>query len=111
MFLATGWGSWGAIARLGAWINLFNLTPVWQLDGARGFRALSRTHRWWVVGAFAVMWGVTEESLLLLVLLVAGFRAFGRDAAAESDRRTLIEFIFLIVALSLLCLIEVPMPG
>jgi Zn-dependent protease len=34
VFLATGWAAWGAIARVGAWINLFNLLPVWQLDGA-----------------------------------------------------------------------------
>src|SRR5262245_12629675 len=32
VFLATGWSSWAAIARVGAWINLFNLLPVWQLD-------------------------------------------------------------------------------
>src|SRR3712207_8675471 len=42
---ATGEPYWGVIAKVGAWINLFNLTPFWQLDGARGFRGMSRTHR------------------------------------------------------------------
>ncbi|MBV8200299.1 MAG: site-2 protease family protein, partial [Acidobacteria bacterium] len=38
-----GWGQvWGAVARFGAWINLFNLLPFWQLDGGRAFHALSR---------------------------------------------------------------------
>ena len=37
---ATGEPYFLAIARLGAWINLFNLIPIWQLDGGRAFRAL-----------------------------------------------------------------------
>ena len=27
-----------AIAKMGAFINLFNLIPIWQLDGGRAFR-------------------------------------------------------------------------
>ena len=34
-----------AIAGVNAWINLFNLLPVWTLDGARGFHAHSRPQR------------------------------------------------------------------
>ena len=33
------------IAQFNAWINLGNLTPIWQLDGARGFHALRRPDR------------------------------------------------------------------
>ena len=36
---------WAAIAKLGAIINLFNLLPFWQLDGARAFRSLNRSQR------------------------------------------------------------------
>src|SRR5439155_26028416 len=43
--LATHWPSLIAIARVGAWLNLFNLIPIWQLDGGRGFNALSRAQR------------------------------------------------------------------
>jgi Zn-dependent protease len=32
----------GAIAHLTAWMNLFNLIPVWQLDGSRGLRSFTR---------------------------------------------------------------------
>ena len=32
---------WAVIAHLNAYINLFNLIPIWQLDGSRGPRALS----------------------------------------------------------------------
>ena len=45
----------GAIAHFSAWINLFNLLPVWQLDGARGFKALSKQQR--IVIAFMVAIG------------------------------------------------------
>ncbi|MGH7337610.1 MAG: site-2 protease family protein, partial [Myxococcota bacterium] len=36
--LATGWNSMAAIARVGAWINLFNLLPIATLDGGRLLR-------------------------------------------------------------------------
>ena len=31
-------------------INLFNLMPVWQLDGGHAFTALNRTERWIATG-------------------------------------------------------------
>ncbi len=34
---------WAALAQFGAYINLFNLIPFWQLDGARAFRSLNRS--------------------------------------------------------------------
>ena len=43
-YLATDWPAWLAIARFGAWLNLFNLIPFWQLDGGRGFSSLDE-HR------------------------------------------------------------------
>ena len=47
----------GAIAHFAAWINLFNLLPVWQLDGARGFScalqsaAISSSQSWLAAGS------------------------------------------------------------
>ncbi|MBV9948828.1 MAG: site-2 protease family protein, partial [Myxococcales bacterium] len=42
---AFGWPTALSVASLGASINCFNLIPVWQLDGARGLRPLSRAER------------------------------------------------------------------
>lgn len=109
VFLATGWASWAAIARVGAWINLFNLLPVWQLDGSRGFRALSRGQRWLVVLALALLWYITWEGLLVLLALVAGMRACAADAATTPDRRTLLHYIGLAVAFAWLCTVHVPL--
>src|SRR5204862_4392071 len=41
--MLTGAAIWFAISELTAFVNLFNLTPVWQLDGSRGFHALNRS--------------------------------------------------------------------
>lgn len=102
----TGWASLAAIARVGAWINLFNLLPVWQLDGSRGFRALARSGRWLCTGAMAALWAVTGEGLFALLALAAALRALGPGAPERSDPRALAEFLFLLVALGLLCSVE-----
>ncbi len=108
LHLVTDWDSLAAIARFAAWINLFNLMPVWQLDGGRGFRALGKTHRWWVVAAFGVMWFLTEEGLLALLLLAGFLRTLLGSVPEESDRTTLWQFIALIAAFSWFSTIPVP---
>ena len=45
MYYATGRPIWAVIAHFGAMINMFNLIPIWQLDGSRGLRSLTRTQR------------------------------------------------------------------
>ncbi len=50
-------GVWGALARVGAWFNVLNLTPVWIFDGAQAARALRKT----------------ETALLLLVSAALGY--------------------------------------
>ena len=67
-----------AVARWGAWINLFNLLPVWQLDGGRAFHALSRPQRILAAAALGAAWFFTREGLLVILALTAAFRAFGR---------------------------------
>lgn len=108
VFVASGSPIWSAIARFGAWINLFNLLPVWQLDGSRGFRALSRLQRITVTVAMGAAWFVTGEGLLLLVGLAAALRAFGPDAPEEGETAPFVEFLVLVVALSALCLLPLP---
>jgi Zn-dependent protease len=101
---------WDAIAQAGAWINLFNLTPIWQLDGARAFHALDRTDRALAAGAVlaAFMW--TKEGMLLLVLLFGIIQIFTKNVPASGDRRTLFEYITLVGLLSMIAYIRVA-PG
>jgi Zn-dependent protease len=42
IFAATGNALFAALRHIGALVNLFNLLPVWSLDGSRGMRGLSR---------------------------------------------------------------------
>ena len=93
---------WTAIAHTGAWINLFNLLPVWQLDGSRGFASLTRVHRFVVVGAFAAGWLIAGDGLFVLLIGVAAVRAFSGDAPESEDRGALAQFVGLIVALAVI---------
>jgi Zn-dependent protease len=104
--VVTGLPIWYAIAHTGAWINLFNLIPIWQLDGGRGFRALTRTQRGIAAGAALTMWAVTQETMLLLIALGAGYRLFSKDYPAEGDNVTLTQYVGLIVLLSMLVLMS-----
>ena len=104
-----GWGPlWAAVARFGAWINLFNLLPVWQLDGGRAFRSLSRQQRLLAAAALAVLWALSREGLLLLLLLGALAQAFRRDGPADGDGVALAQYVGLAAVLTLLCLLQVP---
>jgi Zn-dependent protease len=92
---------WLAIAQLTGFINLFNLIPVWQLDGSRGFHVLARSERWILVGAIAAALMITEQRLLLIVGAVAVWRAMQKDAG-PGDTRVLATFATLVVTLALL---------
>jgi len=109
VFQLTGIPFWGAIARVGAWINLFNLLPVWQLDGGRGFDALSRRQRWFATAVVAAAWVFTKEGLLVLLAFGGVFRAWAGAAPQEDDARAFWEYVFLVAALSLLSAVPVPM--
>jgi len=90
--------TWAAIAELTGFINLFNLIPIWQLDGARGFHALSNVQRLTIVAASALAFAATGQKLLILIGLVATFRAF--QATTTADSRAFATFVGLIAALS-----------
>ena len=113
IYRLTGQAAWGALAEIVAGINLFNLTPVWQLDGAHAFKALTRENRWIIVLAIAGAWALRRPTgtlllVFLLVFICAVIAAFGREAPPQADRRTLLEFVLLIAALTALTMIDVP---
>jgi Zn-dependent protease len=108
IYRATAVPLWVALARTGAWLNLFNLLPVWQLDGAHAFKALTRQQRWIITAVLGGMYFLTAEGMLVLLALVAAWRAFGTEAPVEGDSRTLWEFLYLVVILG--ALLKVPVP-
>jgi Zn-dependent protease len=108
LHLVTGAAALSAIARVSAWLNLFNLLPVWQLDGGRGFQALSKAQRWVAAAAIGLAWAATAEGLLLVLLLAAAWQAIFAATPREGDRRALVEYVVLVSALSALTMIKVP---
>lgn len=97
---------WGAIAKFSAWINLFNLLPVWQLDGSRGLAALSMMQRKLLVGVIAASWFATGEGMLLIIGLVTLMRAFGKEDV-KPHWSIFRRFSALVVALSVLATLEI----
>jgi Zn-dependent protease len=86
------------VSSLSASINLFNLIPVWQLDGARGLRALSRSERaiLGVVGLFLAV--QLRQWMPAVVGAIALARALPSGPYEASDRGVLGMFIGLLVA-------------
>lgn len=99
VYAATRVPVWLAIAQLNGYVNLFNLIPVWQLDGSRGFHALGRWERWVVVGVIGVAFLLTGQKLLILVGGVAVWRAVQREVG-PGDGRVLATFVVLVGALA-----------
>lgn len=101
LYFATGADIWKAIGELTAFINLFNLIPVWQLDGSRGFHALTRSDRFVVVGAIGGMIFITGLGILWIVGAVALWRALKNDPGPGHEK-TLMTYLGLVIVLSLL---------
>ena len=110
LYLALGWPVLAAVAKFSAWLNLFNLLPVWQLDGGRGFAALTRSQRWGVAAACGAAYWLTKEGLLVLLLLASAARAWRGATPAEPDSGVLIQFVGLVLSLALLATIHVTLP-
>lgn len=98
-----------ALTHAGAVINLFNLTPVWQLDGARGMHALARPARLAIAALVTLAFLATGEGTLLLVGLAAWWAALRGTPPPDTDTRAFVEFAVLVVALTALA--QVPVPG
>src|SRR2546428_8717033 len=85
-----------------------SLARVGQLEGARGFRALTRQQRWTAVAVIAAMWLVTSEGLLVLLGIAAAATAGFAHAADEPDHSALAQDALLVAVFALMTPIAVP---
>ena len=111
LFLATESSLLGALAHAGAWINLFNLLPVWQLDGGRGFNALTRRQRWLATAVLGVAYLFTGDGMLILLVLAAVYRSALTPAPDKPDWVALMTYAGLVVSLAALLRIRIPELG
>ncbi len=102
-------GIWMALAQVTAFINLFNLTPVWTLDGGRAFRALDLRQRLIWMGLAAVLLYGTRQWLFAVLLIGAAYRVFWKkDHAPEADGGALTEFCALLAVFAALLMFTRP---
>lgn len=95
----TGAPVWQAIAELTGLLNLFNLMPLWQLDGGRGFRVLTRWERGVVLGITLATLRLTDVKLLWLVSAVmAGHLVLREGGPGHSP--TVVTFAGLVLLLA-----------
>jgi Zn-dependent protease len=102
IYQMTGVKLWAAIAHFGALLNLFNMIPVWQLDGARGLRSLTASQRKLALAAAVSLWLLTSEGMLLLVAAGVVYTLLRKDSPARPDRRGLGYYAGLLAALAIL---------
>jgi len=94
---------WLVLARVGAALNLLNLSPVWVLDGGQAALALSKSERIALLLVSLALWVVVRENMLLLVSAGAAYRAFlAADMPAHPSRITTIYFVAVVAALALI---------
>ena len=94
----------GAIAKVSAWINLFNLIPIPPLDGGRGFRALGNQQRLLCAAMLGATYAFTKQGFVGIIALIALFRSFEQRKDASANARILIEYVGLAILLSVLSL-------
>jgi len=94
-----------AVASIGGLINLFNLVPVWQLDGARGMRPLTRNERLGLAGLGIALGTLTHQWMPAVVGGALAVRALMAREPAPGDRRVALLFAFLMIAHSLVAML------
>ena len=82
----TGNGIWAAIAHLGAIINLGNLIPVWQLDGARAVTPLGGWERAAYAALLAAVAVLLRDPFAGLIAAVTALALPFRGRPGAGDR-------------------------
>lgn len=95
IYQVTERGLYASLAHAGAYINLFNLIPFWQLDGGRGISALTRAQRCLLLVAVVAAWLLFREGILLVIGAFLVFQCF-REAPVREDQGVLLQFGLLI---------------
>ena len=95
-----------AIAGVGAWINLFNLLPFGSLDGGRAIQAMSRLEKISCMICVAIAWYFTQESMLILILLVGIGQIMLQKHDTTGYRKSAIVYCLLVFALTAISLVR-----
>src|SRR5690348_11995493 len=96
----TGNPMWADLARVGAWLNVLNLIPIWILDGGTAASALGRMERFLLLALGLALWFILGERVFLLVAAGAAYRLFTKDIPAEPSRAITAYYLTVVVILA-----------
>lgn len=97
----TGDPFWASLARVGAFLNVLNLIPIWILDGGQAVAALGRTDRVWLLTAGLALWLLLGEGVFFLIAAGAAWRLFTKDMPAQSSKMSLAYYVTVLAFLGL----------
>ncbi|GAC1652050.1 MAG: hypothetical protein NVS9B15_12510 [Acidobacteriaceae bacterium] len=99
---------WAALARTTAWLNVLNLIPVWQLDGAQAAQAISKAERVGLCLAALAYAFMLREGVFAFLALGLGWRVFTKDAPAQGSIKIALYYFAVMTGLGALIFI---LPG
>jgi len=97
----TGDPFWATLARVGAFLNVLNLIPIWILDGGQATLALGKMDRLWLLTAGLALWLLVGEGVFFLVAAGAAWRLFTKDMPAQSSRLSLAYYLGVLACLGI----------
>jgi Zn-dependent protease len=100
LWLLTHRPIFAAIAGVGAWINLFNLVPVYTLDGGRGFHAMSQVQKFLAAATVGGAWYFTSDGLLLIIGIICLYRAVTDKSEKQGNWKAAITYMLLVITLT-----------
>jgi len=110
LWLVTKNPVFAAIASVGAWINIFNLVPILGLDGGRGFHAMSRLQRFVATAVVAGAWLITDDDVLMLVMIVCLGRTIADSANQSGSMKTTLKYCLLVILLAAISTVRSQIP-
>ena len=102
VFLVTVAKVWAAIAHLVRLYQHLQFDPHWLPGRRPWFPLLSRGQAMLTTVAFGCAWFLTHEPIIMIVAIVALYRAVTKPKDGEADRTVCVLFLFLIASLSAL---------
>jgi len=96
----TGNPLWAALARTGAVLNIFNLIPVWVLDGGSAAYALGKFQRAILLSLSVALGYALGESVFYLVAAGCLWRLFTRDVPEEPSMEITVYYLAVLTALA-----------
>lgn len=79
LWFKTGDGIWAALTRSGAWLNAFNLIPIWLFDGGQATSCVQKNERFGLLVISLLCAVFAHEPVFYLIAAGAIWRLFTKD--------------------------------